>query len=93
MLHKLNFELEKKVEDRTKDLNEKNDTLLKINTDLDNFIYTASHDLKAPIANIEGLTTMLDDVTSDPTFRNKEVISLIEMIKTSISKLKIPSWI
>jgi PAS domain S-box-containing protein len=88
MLHKLNFELEKKVEDRTKDLNEKNDTLLKINTDLDNFIYTASHDLKAPIANIEGLTTMLDDVTSEPTFHNKEVISLIEMIKTSISKLK-----
>lgn len=88
MLHKLNFELEKKVEDRTKDLNEKNDKLQKINTDLDNFIYTASHDLKAPIANIEGLTTMLDDVTSDPTFRNNEVVSLIEMIKTSVSKLK-----
>ncbi|GAL87149.1 histidine kinase [Sporocytophaga myxococcoides] len=88
MLHKLNMELEKKVEARTKDLNEKNDSLLKINTDLDNFIYTASHDLKAPIANIEGLTTMLDDVTSDPTFKKKEVISLIEMIKTSISKLK-----
>jgi len=88
MLHKLNFELERKVEDRTKDLNEKNDILIKINTDLDNFIYTASHDLKAPIANIEGLTTMLDDFTSEPSFGNTEVISLIDMIKTSISKLK-----
>ncbi|MBO9701972.1 MAG: PAS domain S-box protein [Sporocytophaga sp.] len=88
MLHRLNLELEKKVDDRTKDLNEKNDTLIKINTDLDNFIYTASHDLKAPIANIEGLTTILDDVASEPAFENTEVISLIEMIKTSISKLK-----
>lgn len=32
----------------------KNVQLLRTNSDLDNFIYTASHDLKAPIANIEG---------------------------------------
>src|SRR6185312_3133864 len=36
-------------------LEAKNEELAKINTDLDNFIYTASHDLKAPVANIEGL--------------------------------------
>ncbi len=33
--------------------------LKRVNTDLDNFIYTASHDLKAPIANIEGLNRLL----------------------------------
>lgn len=32
-----------------------NQTLMHINTDLDSFIYTASHDLKAPISNIEML--------------------------------------
>ena len=32
-----------------------NEQLVRTNADLDNFIYTASHDLKAPIANIEGL--------------------------------------
>ncbi len=32
-----------------------NDQLRRTNVDLDNFIYTASHDLKAPITNIEGL--------------------------------------
>ncbi len=36
-----------------------NRALTTINNDLDNFIYTASHDLKAPIANIEGLTIAL----------------------------------
>jgi PAS domain S-box-containing protein len=36
-----------------------NEQLTRTNTDLDNFIYTASHDLKAPIANIEGLLLLL----------------------------------
>ncbi len=36
-----------------------NEQLIHTNTDLDNFIYTASHDLKAPIANIEGLLLLL----------------------------------
>ncbi|MGI4733851.1 MAG: PAS domain-containing sensor histidine kinase [Janthinobacterium lividum] len=36
-----------------------NDQLTRTNADLDTFVYTASHDLKAPIANIEGLLTAL----------------------------------
>ncbi len=36
-----------------------NAQLTHTNTDLDNFIYTASHDLKAPIANIESLLLLL----------------------------------
>jgi signal transduction histidine kinase len=38
-----------------------NEQLLRTNVDLDNFIYTASHDLKAPIANIEGLLYLLQE--------------------------------
>ncbi|MCB2408713.1 PAS domain-containing protein [Hymenobacter lucidus] len=37
------------------DLRDTNEQLTRTNVDLDNFIYTASHDLKAPISNIEGL--------------------------------------
>jgi PAS domain S-box-containing protein len=36
-------------------LRQANEQLTRTNVDLDNFIYTASHDLRAPIANIEGL--------------------------------------
>ncbi|HET9504763.1 MAG TPA: PAS domain-containing protein [Hymenobacter sp.] len=36
-----------------------NKQLMRTNIDLDNFIYTASHDLKAPITNIEGLLILL----------------------------------
>ncbi|MGI4865010.1 MAG: PAS domain-containing protein [Janthinobacterium lividum] len=41
------------------DLRTTNAQLTRTNTDLDTFIYTASHDLKSPIANIEGLLLLL----------------------------------
>ncbi|SFQ31570.1 PAS domain-containing sensor histidine kinase [Hymenobacter arizonensis] len=41
------------------ELLESNTQLTRTNIDLDNFIYTASHDLKAPISNIEGLLLAL----------------------------------
>jgi signal transduction histidine kinase len=41
------------------ELNETNTQLTRTNVDLDNFIYTASHDLRAPISNVEGLLLAL----------------------------------
>jgi PAS domain S-box-containing protein len=41
------------------DLRAFNQQLTRTNIDLDNFIYAASHDLKAPIANIESLLLLL----------------------------------
>ncbi|HEX8507537.1 MAG TPA: PAS domain-containing protein [Hymenobacter sp.] len=43
------------------DLSAANEQLTRTNVDLDNFIYTASHDLKAPISNIEGLLYLLQE--------------------------------
>jgi signal transduction histidine kinase len=40
-------------------LTESNRQLTRTNNDLDTFIYTASHDLRTPIANIEGLLAAL----------------------------------
>jgi signal transduction histidine kinase len=45
--------------DLAQSLRAANEQLRRTNVDLDNFIYTASHDLKAPIANIEGLLLLL----------------------------------
>lgn len=88
----INNELEERVRKRTeelsrknKELEAKNKELSKVNNDLDNFIYTASHDLKAPISNIEGLITALfleiDDV-------NPEFEKIREMTTASIMKFK-----
>ncbi|ALJ01477.1 hypothetical protein DC20_14795 [Rufibacter tibetensis] len=46
---------------RNEELTQKNQELVRINNDLDNFVYTASHDLKSPITNLEGLLSALQE--------------------------------
>ncbi|WP_238395705.1 PAS domain S-box protein [Pontibacter pudoricolor] len=68
------------------ELSDKNNELLRINSDLDNFVYTASHDLKSPIANIEGLVIMLRDILQDKLDVEDEKV--LDMVTNSINKLK-----
>jgi PAS domain S-box-containing protein len=67
-------------------LRSKNDELQRINADLDSFIYTASHDLKSPIASIEGLTNILEKKL-DNRMDEKER-SVMEMIGISVARFK-----
>ncbi|WKN33839.1 PAS domain-containing protein [Porifericola rhodea] len=60
--------------------------LKRINTDLDNFVYTASHDLRAPITNLEGLMTALRKTILTKTDAREE--KLLQMVDTSVDKLK-----
>jgi signal transduction histidine kinase len=87
-LSQINKDLKREISEKQKAeeaLRDRNDELIKINADLDNFIYTASHDLKAPISNIEGLVgTMKDELTGQP----KEVEDIIEMVNQSIVRFK-----
>jgi PAS domain S-box-containing protein len=66
----------------------KNEELSKINHDLDNFIYTASHDLKAPISNIEGLLMTINDTLDPEHCKGEEIIQLFEMMDKSILRFK-----
>jgi signal transduction histidine kinase len=54
---------------------------------LDNFIYTASHDLRAPISNIEGLVDALDSVLLQSQ-ELPEVKEIIELMRFSVNKFK-----
>ncbi|MEX2593164.1 MAG: ATP-binding protein [Anditalea sp.] len=92
-LIELNNELERRVEDRTKELlvrgkelKTKNLELEKVNIDLDNFIYTASHDLKSPIANLEGLLIVLKEKLEN--IATPIHLQFLDMMNTSIFKLK-----
>lgn len=83
-LRKFNSNLEAIVQDRTHALNEEintrkfaetkllqtNQELSKRNTELDNFVYSVSHDLRAPIASVLGLINLArkDD---DPGMKNE----------------------
>jgi PAS domain S-box-containing protein len=66
----------------------KNEELQRINVDLDNFIYTASHDLKAPIANIEGFVKLLAAKYDKKNLHEEEFREFIAYIQDSISRFK-----
>ncbi|CAN5223332.1 hypothetical protein BH23BAC1_BH23BAC1_26660 [soil metagenome] len=56
------------------------------NADLENFIYSASHDLRSPISNLEGLVNILKNELGNKIQESE--LSLIRMINTSISRFK-----
>ncbi len=66
----------------------KNAQLTRINNDLDNFIYTASHDLKAPISNIEGLLALLSDDILEGRVQEEETQHIISLMQGSVERFK-----
>jgi signal transduction histidine kinase len=87
-LSMINIELNREIGERKKieeALKQKNEELEKINSDLDNFVYSASHDLKAPISNIEGLIKALPFEIKDASEEERIILSLIN---ESIQKFK-----
>lgn len=94
-----NSVLETRIQERTRDLqhseqqmksinqqlSHKNRELNKINNDLDNFVYTASHDLRSPVVNMEGLVLALKRLLSQSSTKSPD--KLISMMEISINKL------
>ncbi|WP_224995118.1 PAS domain-containing protein, partial [Cesiribacter sp. SM1] len=70
---------------RNESLMKKNQELHRVNTDLDNFIYTASHDLKSPISNLEGLLALVA-MKINPKLDESEK-QIIQLMGTSVQKL------
>lgn len=89
-LQESNIKLEERVKERTRQINEmnvalnlNNEKLNKKNADLDTFVFAASHDLKAPLSNIEGLLAMLAQSKSEP-----EKEEIFRMITGSVERFK-----
>jgi PAS domain S-box-containing protein len=61
--------------------------LTRTNVDLDNFIYTASHDLKAPITNIEGLLLALQSELP-AAGQAGEVAYILGLMQDSVDRFK-----
>lgn len=71
--------LRKEAEER---LEQRNQELMKINAELDRFVYNASHELRAPLASILGLITVA-------RLRENDVqkLKLMELMQASVEKL------
>ena len=63
-----------------------NGLLTRANTDLDNFVYTASHDLKAPITNIQGLITLLRKILPSDSQSLPRMQRTLEMMESSVNR-------
>lgn len=63
-------------------LKNQNKTLQKVNKELDSFVYSASHDLKAPLASIAGLISL---VRREEDLQSRQVY--YDMIERSIGRL------
>jgi PAS domain S-box-containing protein len=70
------------------ELADSNDQLTRTNVDLDNFIYTASHDLKAPISNIEGLLYLLQEELPAAATQQEVVGSTLRRMLDSVERFK-----
>jgi signal transduction histidine kinase len=64
-------------------IQQQNETLAKTNGELDRFVYTASHDLKAPLNSIVGLLNIIK-LTDD----SKEIKSIFHRIEKSVEALR-----
>ncbi|TPE42170.1 PAS domain S-box protein [Pontibacter mangrovi] len=67
---------------------ELNNELMATNADLDNFVYSASHDLKAPISNIEGLMEALLEYLPEETLNSAPVKRITDYILNSLNRFK-----
>ena len=65
-----------------------NNRLTRTNADLDTFVYTASHDLKAPIANIEGLLEALRYDLPPAVLAGDGVTRLLDMMEGSVARFQ-----
>lgn len=63
-------------------LKQQNEELIKINSELDRFVYSASHDLRAPLMSVKGLLNM---IRRDPEKGNTN--HYLELIDKSVHKL------
>jgi len=74
-LLRLNNHSETALRENEKRLHEKNEELVKVNKELDRFVYSASHDLRSPISSVRGLINL---VKLNPT--SPETKSYMEMM-------------
>jgi two-component system, chemotaxis family, CheB/CheR fusion protein len=82
---KLMSELEVRVEERTRDLKDANDKLLKSNRELEQFAYITSHDLHEPLRKIQTYSELAERHWSDEATAKK----YLDRIATSSSRMTV----
>lgn len=80
----LNYHSEKALRQNEKNLYEKNEELVKVNKELDRFVYSASHDLRSPISSVRGLISLVKLTTIPP--ETKTYVDLMDQKLMGLNK-------
>ena len=80
--------LNEEMQATNRELHDTNSRLSRTNADLDTFVYTASHDLKAPIANIEGLLNALRHDLPAEVLQGQLVPQLLDLMQGSVVRFQ-----
>lgn len=78
----VNYHAESALINNEKQLMQKNDELTKLNAELDRFVYSSSHDLRAPLTSVLGLI-QLTELSDNPN----EMKSYTKLMRTRIEDL------
>jgi signal transduction histidine kinase len=71
------------------ELSKSNTQLTRTNVDLDTFVYTASHDLKAPITNIESIVLALRDTLPPNVLHDEMVGHLLDLLNQTVARFQV----
>ncbi|MEP7242371.1 MAG: ATP-binding protein [Gammaproteobacteria bacterium] len=77
--------LEKRVAERTAELDQRTRELELLNRELESFSYSVAHDLRAPLTTIDGFCTVLNDVSRDSL--NEQARGFLAHITSSVSRM------
>ncbi|HWA32487.1 MAG TPA: tetratricopeptide repeat protein, partial [Cyclobacteriaceae bacterium] len=86
-----NRALDQEVQEKTKELVDTNETLVKVNDELDNFIYKTSHDIRGPLASLKGMVNLaIMDVKDEKALGYLDKLDLTaEKLNTVLTRLLI----
>ncbi|MEJ0055922.1 MAG: HAMP domain-containing sensor histidine kinase [Bacteroidota bacterium] len=86
-----NHLLDNQVQEKTKELVNTNEALVKVNDELDNFIYKTSHDIRGPLASLKGMVNLaIMDVKDDKALNYLARLDLTaEKLNTVLTRLLI----
>ncbi len=82
VLVKVNFQSEEALKEKQKEIESQNQCLTKANAELDQFVYSASHDLRSPLTSILGLVTIAKR-SENP----REILRCLDMIHSRVHRL------
>ena len=86
VLKKSNAELERKVEERTRELQHYTESLERTNQELDQFAHIVSHDLKAPLRGIRHISSWVEeDLQARLTDESRDHL---RMLKSRVGRLE-----